>query len=170
MRAVCLDSLCLTKTVVIKYSVARMQIYNSTRYMFLNHCLYLNIHPLPFNPIAIVLLQGGFPGPLLWLVSVHWRMRHQFKCNLIETLDCACTMYSRVWDSGSSCFVFHWWGIFITTIHLFSHETEIQANHSIALHFKFHQHWSFAITYEGRLFERSYLSETRPQLGTKRQL
>lgn len=95
VRAICLDRLCLAKTVVIKYSVARMQIYNSTRYMFLNHCLYLNIHPLPFNSICYCVIARGIPLFSLWLASVYWTMRHQFKCNLIETLDCACAMFLR---------------------------------------------------------------------------
>lgn len=95
VRAICLDRLCLAKTVVIKYSVARMQIYNSTRYMFPNHCLYLNIHPLPFNSICYCVIARGIPWFSLWLASLYWTMRHQFKCNLIETLDCACARYSR---------------------------------------------------------------------------
>lgn len=72
-----------------------MQIYNSTRYMFPNHCLYLNIHPLPFNSICYCVIARGIPWFSLWLASLYWTMRHQFKCNLIETLDCACARYSR---------------------------------------------------------------------------
>ena len=69
MRAICLDRFCLGKPLLIKYSVLRMQIYKSTIYMFQNHCLYLNIHALPFYMTAFVLLQGGFPGWLSdWLV------------------------------------------------------------------------------------------------------
>ena len=71
MRAICLDRFCLAKAVLIKYSMLRMQIYKSTIYMFQNHCLYLNIHALPFYLTAIVLLQRGFPGGFRdWLMYV----------------------------------------------------------------------------------------------------
>lgn len=164
MRAICLDRLCLAKTVVIKYSVLRMQIYKSTRYMFLNHCLYLNIHPLPFNPIAIVLLQGGFPGSLCdWLVyserydinsSAIWLKRWIVHVQCIR---------ARAWDSGSSSLVFLWWAVFNTTIHLLGHEKGRQANQD--------GYWWIALCHHiwaAFLFERSYLTETLPQLATKR--
>lgn len=104
--------------------------------MFLNHCLYLNIHQLTFNSTAIVLLQGGFPRPFCDWVSVHRRMRHQFKCNLIETLNCACTMYLRACvRQWVKLFGVHWWADFETAIYLLLHQTGTQGNHSFALHY-----------------------------------
>lgn len=162
MRAFCLDSLCLAKTVVIKYSVARMQIYTSTRYMFLNHCLYLNIHQLPFNSTAIVLLQGGFPGPLCdWSVytegcdinlSAIWLKRW------IVHLQC---VRARAWDSRWSCLVFID-ELFLIRQCIYS-SWDGKTRKSLHLH-------SIIITCEGRVFERSYIFETPPQFGTKRQL
>ena len=94
--AVYFDRFCLAKTVVIKYSMLRMQICKSTMSMFLNHCLHMNIHPLLFNPIAIVLLQGGFPGSLCdWLV---YSKGCDIQSNAIKL---------RVENSESSSLMFH---------------------------------------------------------------
>ena len=161
MRAFCLDSYCLAKTVVIKYSEARMQIYTSTRYMFLNHCLYLNIHQLTFNSTAIVLLQGGFPRPFCdWSVytegcdinlSAIWLKRWIVHVQCIR---------ARAWDSGSCCLVVIDELIlrrqYICSVMRRRHK-QITPLHSITS------------TFEERIFERS-LFEMPPQLGSKRQL